>query len=170
MNEPASHRRHQPDKVNLRVILICAGALAGLAVVIHLGAWWLFRYLDAREARARPNLFPLAARERERAAPPAEPTPTPPDWNATRNLPLPREPQLEAIKHLEGRDRVRAAAPEQLDRYQWVNREKGIVQIPLAQAMDLIAERGLPPSRSSASVREMPSRANSGRSPKRRQP
>jgi hypothetical protein len=192
MNEPTSadrhdsaEVRHEPDVVNLRAILICAGALVAIAVVIHLGAWWLFRYLDARAARARPDQFPLAAEERQRRAPPqTEPGPTPPSWSATRNLPPPpREPQLEGIKRMEGQDvypqpsAIKAAALEQLSKYEWVNREEGIVQIPLDQAMNLIAENSLLPSRAPASDKEPaepprspPSRANSGRSPERRQP
>lgn len=44
----------------------------------------------------------------------------------------------EALKRL--RDREDAA----LGRYGWVDREAGIVRIPIERAMDLLLERGLP--------------------------
>jgi hypothetical protein len=170
MSETNSTLRHEPDAINLRAILASAGALVAVAVVIHVGAWWLFRYLDARESRGKPDQFPLATQERQRREPPqAEPTPTPLDWSATRNLPPPpRQPQLEGIRRMEGKGVY--ARPQDLDRYEWVNRDEGIAQIPLEQAMALIADRGLLPARGSASAREQPSRANSGRTSERRQP
>jgi hypothetical protein len=190
MNEPTHPspaeippRRHEPEQINIRAILICAGALALLALVIHIGAWGLFRYLDAREERVKPDLFPLATEERlEQKPPPLEPAPTPPGWSATRGLPPPpREPQLEGIKRMEGKDGY--GRPEQLSRYEWVDRKDGIVQIPLDQAMKLIVEEGLLPARSSAlnpllppwqggekGGAAPPSRANSGRTPEGREP
>ena len=38
----------------------------------------------------------------------------------------------------------RAAEEESLRSYGWVNKEAGIVRIPIARAMELLAERGLP--------------------------
>jgi hypothetical protein len=38
--------------------------------------------------------------------------------------------------------RIREEA--KLDRYEWIDRDAGIVRIPIARAIDLIAERGLP--------------------------
>ena len=38
----------------------------------------------------------------------------------------------------------RRQARQQLDRLGWVDREAGVVHIPISQAMDLLVERGLP--------------------------
>jgi hypothetical protein len=172
---------HEPGNVSLRAILTCAAALVVLAVIVHVGAWLLFAYLAARERRAKPDLFPLAAEERQQRPPPDVPTPR--DWNAPREPPpLPAKPQLEGIVRLEGKEPAerpgmrRSEALDQLDRYQWVDREKGIVRIPLEQAMSLIVERGMLPSHPAKAGTEregsqrLPSRANSGRSPNERVP
>jgi hypothetical protein len=176
MSEPAPAHRHEPPDVDLRGILYCAAGLVAIAVVIHVGAWLLFRLLEAREARAKPDHFPLAAEERQREQPPrAAITATPLEWSSSRNLPLlPREPRLEGIERMEGKTpyvrpgEVRVEAAEELNSYQWVNREQGVVQIPLRQAMDLIAEQQ--PAGPPAPNPRPPSRANSGRSPEGRQP
>jgi hypothetical protein len=53
------------------------------------------------------------------------------------------QPQLEKtpIPDLKA---VRAAEDEVLTTYGWVDRQKGVVRIPIAQAMDLVVKKGLP--------------------------
>jgi hypothetical protein len=184
MNEAIGDRRHdnpetrhERSDVSVRAILACAGGLAVVAALIHVGAWLLFDYLEARERRAKPNLFPLAAEERQRPGGlRLEGTPAPEGWSNTVGQPLPpREPRLEGIKDMEGKgvyvdaDVRHGGGPP--GKYGWVDRKKGIVQIPLEQAMDLIVEHNLLPARSPelGGGREQldawPSRANSGRWP-----
>jgi hypothetical protein len=45
---------------------------------------------------------------------------------------------------LEGLAALRAQEAAQLSRYDWVDPDNGVVQIPIARAMQLIARRGLP--------------------------
>ena len=39
---------------------------------------------------------------------------------------------------------VRAAEDQVLNSYGWVDQQKGVVRIPIAQAMDLVVQKGLP--------------------------
>jgi len=53
------------------------------------------------------------------------------------------EPQLEKtpIPDLKA---VRAAEDRVLTTYDWVDKQKGVVRIPIAQAMDMVVKKGLP--------------------------
>jgi hypothetical protein len=42
--------------------------------------------------------------------------------------------------------KFREGEQQQLTGYRWVDRSKGIVSIPITQAMQMIAQRGIPPS------------------------
>ena len=54
--------------------------------------------------------------------------------------PLPRLQTLESVDLKVFRD----SEAQVLDSYAWVDKEQGVVRIPIAHAIDLIAERGLP--------------------------
>ncbi len=56
---------------------------------------------------------------------------------------LPPEPRLQVAAKAD-LDRLRAVESEQLERYGWVDRDHGVVRIPIEQAMKLLRERGLP--------------------------
>jgi hypothetical protein len=64
-------------------------------------------------------------------------------------LTLPAEPRLEGIEMMSAaRDGAApAAATERLQTYGWVDREKGVVRVPIRRAMELAIERGWLPSR-----------------------
>ena len=66
--------------------------------------------------------------------------------------PLPPAPRLQVAP---ARDwhQLHASENEILDSYTWVDRQAGIVRIPINRAMDLLAERGLP-ARSAALPKE----------------
>jgi hypothetical protein len=64
----------------------------------------------------------------------------------SRDLPsLPPEPRLQASPSLDYRT-MRDQANWELNHYQWIDRQKGIVAIPIDRAMDLVVQRGIPPS------------------------
>jgi hypothetical protein len=52
-------------------------------------------------------------------------------------------PRLQIVPP-EDLEKFRAAEQNQLDSYGWINRTAGVVRIPVARAMDLVLERGLP--------------------------
>lgn len=63
-----------------------------------------------------------------------------------RNLTqYPPEPRLQASPHLDY-ETMRAEANWKLHHYQWLDQPKGVVALPIDRAMDLIVQRGIPPS------------------------
>jgi hypothetical protein len=90
----------------------------------------------------------------------------PPDLvNRLNPAPTPPPPRLETA---EGQDFAvyQAAEQQRLNSYAWINRQSGTVSIPIARAMDLVAQRGLP-TRPDGNARDngtsAPSSASSGR-------
>jgi hypothetical protein len=69
----------------------------------------------------------------------------PPVRAAGRTL-EPPQPRLETSPT---RDLValRAAEDKQLNGYSWADKQKGVVSIPIERAMELIAQRGIPPQK-----------------------
>jgi hypothetical protein len=114
--------QHEATDVNVRAILgFCLGLFIA-AVFIHFGVYLLFQYFAGREAIRNPPVYPLAAAESTR---------------------LPPEPRLQANPRADLQE-LRAQEDEILRTYGWVDRNAGVVRIPLDRAMKLALERGLP--------------------------
>jgi hypothetical protein len=95
--------------------------LAIAAILIHIGMWFVFgAFVENREEAVA--AFPLATGQERR---------------------LPAEPRLQTIPE---NDIYRFRRQEEaiLREYRWIDREGGRVQIPIADAMRLTIERGLP--------------------------
>jgi hypothetical protein len=114
---------HEESDVNLRAVFTFAGWLATSAVVIHLLLWGVFVYFERREQRTAGGESPLAAGQEER---------------------LPPEPRLQVTPRQDLQD-LRAREDEILNGYSWVDRNAGIVRIPIEEAMRIVVERGLTP-------------------------
>ncbi len=114
--------QHEESDVNIRGIFVFAVSLFVAAVVIHLAVWGVFRYFNAREARASEiRRFPLAVGD---ALPPPEPR-------------LQETPRVDL-------QRLREQEQQRLNSYGWIDQAGGVVHIPIADAMKLTLERGLP--------------------------
>jgi hypothetical protein len=113
---------HEESDVNIRGILMFGGALIVAAIVIHLVVGALFKYFDIREARQAAPEYPLAAAEENR---------------------LPPEPRLQTNPRQDLAD-LRAREEQALAGYSWVDRNAGIVRIPIDEAIKKTLERGLP--------------------------
>ncbi|MCS6804460.1 MAG: hypothetical protein RMM98_03035 [Acidobacteriota bacterium] len=111
---------HETTDVQIRPLVIFGIGLAVLTVIALLAMWLTFDRLQAREASKALPPSPLAG----------ERPPTP-------------EPRLQVTPEAD-LERWLAAEREKLNSYGWVNREAGIVRIPIDRAIELIAERGLP--------------------------
>lgn len=108
--------------------------LAGLALfgfITYLIVFGMYRYLETYDRAHQPPLSPMLT-------PPADTrTVTPED---TLSFPQPRLEENERTQlrqFIEDQDRKLAT-------YNWVDKGKGVVQIPIDRAMELIVERGLP--------------------------
>jgi hypothetical protein len=112
---------HEESDADTRGILAFGGALIVTGVVIFFAVWVLFKFFDAREAHRESPLYPLAA-ARDR---------------------VPPGPQLQTNPREDMRE-LRAREEAILTTYEWVDRNTGIVRIPIEEAMKLTVERGLP--------------------------
>ena len=118
-----SHEVHrETSDVSVGGIGVSVIVLVVATVVIFGAVWAFYRYLGEQAVRPQPVEFPLAT-------------------NAMRRLPP--EPRLQT----DPRDdlaNLRRAEDEVLQSYAWIDRNAGVVRIPIEQAMKLTAERGLP--------------------------
>jgi hypothetical protein len=114
---------HEASDVDFFRILKFAAGLAALVVASYLVVFGVFEYLSASTDRASSERhYPLAAGQENR---------------------LPPEPRLQTNPRQDLRD-LRTAEREQLTGYQWVDKNAGVVRIPIDEAMRLTIERGLP--------------------------
>lgn len=119
IDQPTVH--HEESDINIRAVFGFGAALLAAAIVIHLGIWGMFGYFEAREAERSGPALPLA----------------------TADTRVPPEPRLQIAP----RDDLRAFREREdaiLNGYAWVDREAGVVRIPIAEAMKLAVQRGLP--------------------------
>jgi hypothetical protein len=112
---------HETSDVNIRAILIFGGALMVSVIVVGALMWVMFRYLSQREAAVAPE-YPLAVSQEPR---------------------LPPEPRLQTnprgdLSELQGGEE------ETLKAYGWVDKNAGVVRIPIDEAMKIVVEKGLP--------------------------
>jgi hypothetical protein len=121
---------HETHDVSVRAILGFGIGLLVAAVVIHVGIWLLFRFLQGRAERRDVPPTTLAARR-----------PVEAQRQPEKIFP---EPRLERFPFVT-RDRLRKEEETRLHGYAWVDRDGGVARIPIERAMELIAERGLPP-------------------------
>lgn len=102
------------------VIAVGTGVLVTMLLIVGL-LHFLFVHFAYQSARQSPPPLPIAAQGR----------------------PLPPEPRLQQSPH-EDLERLRTTEDWQLQNYSWIDRSKGVVGIPIEQAIDLTAQHGIP--------------------------
>lgn len=112
---------HELSDLSPRAIAIFGIALATTVVACMILAMWIFGFFAAREAKLDVPPSPLAKRE------------------------APSEPLLQ-VSAPKDMAEMRAKEEKILTSYDWVDRQAGTVRIPIDRAMQLLVERGLPPS------------------------
>ena len=128
MHEPRQHRdpTQQPGlgyelrDANVRAIALFGLALLIVIVGVFLLMEWMFADFAARPLRS--DVLPVAREAMRR---------------------LPPEPRLQA-NPARALQEIRATEDRVLHSYGWVDREAGIVRLPIDRAIELLAERGLP--------------------------
>lgn len=108
---------HEESDANIRVVVRFGLGLAVLLVVAAIAMLLLFKYLQARPA---PETSALAE-ERE----------------------IPPSPRLQVTPSAD-LESMRASEENLLDSYGWVDRNAGVVRIPIDRAMELLLQRGYP--------------------------
>jgi hypothetical protein len=104
---------HEASDVNVRAVFAFGAALAVSMMFIAFGVWLLLRFFDARERGRSPGEYPLAAAQQTR---------------------VPPEPRLQTQPR-EDLKEFRAREDDTLKTYGWVDRNAGVVRIPIDQAM-----------------------------------
>jgi hypothetical protein len=117
---PPGEHRHETSDVSPRGLFIFLAMLVIALMTTAAALAWFFRRLEERAVRADPPPSPLAA---ERSAPPG--------------------PHLQ-VSPRDDLAELRTAEEETLGRLEWINRQEGVVQIPIERAMEIVAQRGLP--------------------------
>jgi hypothetical protein len=126
MNSPnlpqpsADRRAYETRDVAMKPIIWLALAVLLLAGSSQVGLWLLLRHYRSTATQQDPQLSPLTNIEQ-----------------------IPPRPRLQSAPMLDYAEFI-AAQNQQLDSYGWVDKEKGVVRIPVARAMELALERGLP--------------------------
>jgi hypothetical protein len=119
---------HETQDANIRAVFAFGMGLVVTGVVVSLVVWLLFRYLAAGEAQAgMPQSPTTAATSRPSGA----------------QEPLPPEPRLQVHPREDLID-LRRHEDQTLESYGWVDKNAGIVRIPIEEAMRLAVEHGLP--------------------------
>lgn len=128
--------------VSIRGVLFFAFWLAVGLIAAAAGMFALLRVLEKRERAQDRTISPMIAASLSR---------TPPE---PRLEPYPLAPRL----------KLRAEEDEVLTTYGWVDKDRGLVRIPIDRAMELIVQRGLPPAKPMPAIAPAPP---AGASPER---
>ena len=113
---------HEESDVNFPGIIGFGAGLIAVVAVVYVIVFGLFRAFDRRDGVQAPAEYPLAASQSHREPP---------------------EPRLQIDPRQDLAD-LRAKEDELLGSYGWVDKNAGLVRIPIDVAMKLTLERGLP--------------------------
>ena len=119
---------HETSDVNIKGLFIFGIALLVSVATIFLGlvaVFWGFGFLNGKLDARRPAREPGAA-------------------SLVRVAPDYQGPLLQ-IKPEEDLNGMHIGNATHLSTYAWIDRQAGVVRLPVDRAMDLLAERGLPP-------------------------
>jgi hypothetical protein len=127
-NGQSESRAYETRDVKLRPLVVFITGLAVVGIVVYLVAFLMLRLFSGQ-----------AAREDARVAPSSVSRPAPGPGEER----LPPEPRIQANAAAD-MDALRRQEAAVLATYGWVDREAGIVRIPIDVAMTRILEEGLP--------------------------
>jgi hypothetical protein len=138
---------HETRDINVFQVSAFGIGLLLSCIVTVFAMWVMFNFLFQREdAKNADNPAKAMMNERQK---------------------LPPEPRLQAEPKVELKD-LRADEDAILSSYGWIDPNKGIVRIPIDQAIDIVAQKGLPSKPSPAGLdndgyRMIPEDSSSGR-------
>ena len=115
---------HETTDFAMRPVVVGAIFLVALSAFAFVAMRWLFVVYDLREQQAYPPQSALAAQQERQ---------------------LPPEPRLQARPVADLQD-WRAKEENTLSSYAWVDAKQGVVRVPIARAMELLAKNP-PPAR-----------------------
>jgi hypothetical protein len=127
---PASWQaKHETTDVQSKPLVLSALGLAVSVGLVCLFLIWFFDRLESRASSQDPLLSPLVGSQ---IAPPPR---------------LQTSPAYDVA-------RLRAAEDQALHSYRWIDKRRGVVQLPIDRAIDLLLEEGLPETKAEATTVE----------------
>ena len=128
---PPNHDGFEQEDLSSRTALYFLAGLVLVGLVVYLIVFGMYRFLDSYAAAHQSPMSPMVTPESDtRAVTPQN----------AETFPQPRLEENERTQFrsfIEDQDRKLAT-------YDWVDKDRGTVRIPIDRAMDLIAQRGLP--------------------------
>jgi len=128
---PPNHDGFEQEDLSSRTALYFLAGLVLVGLVVYLIVFGMYRFLDSYATAHQPSMSPMVTPEADTRAVTPE--------NA-ETFPQPRLEENERTQFrsfIEDQDRKLAT-------YDWVDKDRGTVRIPVDRAMELIAQRGLP--------------------------
>jgi hypothetical protein len=136
-NQPTSnppivdHDGFEQQDLSSRGPFYFMAGLALLCLVIYLIVFGMYRFLDSYQTAHQPALSPMATPQADTRIVTQQNTQTFP------------QPRLEENERTQLRQFIEDQE-RKLATYDWVDKDKGTVRIPIDRAMELIRQRGLP--------------------------
>jgi hypothetical protein len=126
-NPPPAHPEVRYEKSDARggAIIALGVLLVVMGLIVQASAGWLFDFLKEREQRKYQPLPSLVAKQR---------------MHLPRDLDKIPQPRLQVPEALD-LEKLRQEEDSLLNDYGWVDREKGIVRIPIDEAMRQLLDR-----------------------------
>jgi hypothetical protein len=115
-----SDKHYETRDAQIRPILVFGGILIVVTVFVLFVMKWMFDTFNAQEAKLDPPPPPLADFQRQ-----------------------PSTPRLQ-VNSAQELSEMRTAEDNVLNSYDWIDKEKGIVRIPIERAIELLSQKGLP--------------------------
>jgi len=114
--------RFESTDVNAKAVVMTGVAIIVTVIVFSAIIFGYFSFLLGRRERLSPPVLPMNA----------------------RGVVLPPEPRLQPSPRNDLRE-LRIAENDALQKYGWIDKSHGRLAIPIDRAMQLIAQRGIPP-------------------------
>lgn len=126
-----NHDGFEQEDLSSRSALYFLAGLVLVCVVVYLIVFGMYRFLDSYATAHQPPMSPMVTPEADTRAVTPENAETFPQPRLEEN----ERTQLRSF--IEDQDRKLAT-------YDWVDKDRGTVRIPIDRAMELIVQRGLP--------------------------
>ena len=140
---------HEQSDVNIKLIVAFGAFLFLCGIAVHATLWGMYQGLDKWKERNDPAPNPMLEATRQQQGSPAEPhEPMSQSAESTQDT-LKRivttfpEPRLQPDEARDLHNFLRRE-DEVMSEYAYIDKNSGIVRIPVERAMQLLAQRGLP--------------------------
>jgi hypothetical protein len=144
-----NHDGFEQEDLSSRTALYFLAGLVLVGVVVYLIVFGMYRFLDSYATAHQASMSPMVTPEADTRAVTPENAETFPQPRLEEN----ERTQLRSF--IDDQDRKLAT-------YDWVDKDRGTVRIPIDRAMELIAQRGLPVHAEGASSAQSSAAQNSG--------